>query len=970
MEFQFALILQETDSLGWILSSFELVKEDDRNFYQISEYLTPETNKKYLAPHEKKIVEILANCEESALYQRYNQDPKETATSRKLVHKKDEQKEFLFKIKERDRRLADKDKHFDNIIRPYVERNLAEAFLVAREHGVPIYNKVIGANFYPEDRISVYEGNPDVTFVFNNTPEGLERSVRVVVKNTELRLFKQSYVVLSNSPSVIKIGQTFYHFPNLEAVKLKTYFTIEKPKTSPSYLQQTFDGFVLNCVRNYKVSVKGFDVLDEYAEPKISASIIRNTKGAANIEFTFAYRSWKISNLHTARNFDVDYQWIGGKPRYTRLQRNFAFEQMFVADMEKIGLVEEDGLWRKAETTGGDDYFALLQWIQVHKKLLDTYNVEVFAESDQKVQNLQAKLEMEVVSDSIDWFDVHAVVTFGEYKIPFKKLRKNILNEDPVVQLPNNQIGIIPNEWFAKYKELFLFSTKNGNQEYFSVSTVHYKTIQRLPVTLTDALKTRLLHIETNGLKDNEFPSEIQATLRPYQVEGYRWLCFLNANNFGGCLADDMGLGKTLQTISLIQKVLNMQKEMGQHKPSLIVSPASIVYNWDNEFEKFTPNIKVFKYIGNERNREFSYFNDYDVILTTYGLLRNDIESFEKFPFYYIVLDESQMIKNPGSKIYSSVLKLNSDRKLLLTGTPIENTLIDLWTQLNFVNRDMLGSQKFFKDYFVKGIEHHDENIANQLRRIIKPFIFRREKQEVAKDLPALTEQVRYCKMSDVQSKLYETEKSKVRNMIFESIEHDTFQKTTINVLQALMRLRLLANHPQLVEGSHGSSGKFDEVLRMLPNIIHHHKVLIFSSFVRHLDLFKEHFKKEGLKFAYLIGSTSNREEVIRKFQEDEECKLFLISIKAGGVGLNLTQADYVFILDPWWNPSVENQAVSRAHRIGQKNNVTVYRFISENTIEEKIQTLQQRKTQLVSNFVPDEQTIPFSQEEISYLVE
>ncbi len=969
MEFQFALILQETDSLGWILSSFEIMKEEGRVFFQISEYLTPETNKKYLAPHEKKIVDLLANCEESALYQRYNSNPKEVATVKKLVHKKDELKEFLFKIKERDKRLPDKDKHFDNIIRPYVEKNLAEAFLLARKHNVPIYNKVVGANFYPEDKVDVCEKNPEVTFLFNKVPNGLERGVRVVIGSEELKLYKQPYVVLSNSPSVIKIGKTFYHFPNIDASKLQIYFSVEKPVTSQAYLQQMFDGFVLNCIRNYKVAVKGFELVDECIKPAISANVIRNTKGVANIEFVFTYKSWQFTDLFNAREFEVDYKWIGGNAHYTRLLRNKVFEQMFVADIIDAGLVEENGLWHLANVEG-DDYFALLQWIQTNKQLLETYKVEVFNESDQKIQNLQAKLEMEVHSDSIDWFDVHAVIIFGEYKIPFKKLRKNILNEDPVVQLPNNQIGIIPTEWFAKYKELFLFSSKNGSQDYFSVRSVHYKTIQRLPVKLSDALKTRLLHIETNGLKDNEVPAEINAQLRPYQVEGYRWLCFLNANNFGGCLADDMGLGKTLQTIALIQKVLNNQKEAGQHKPNLIVSPASIVYNWYNEFEKFAPSIKVFKYIGNERNREFSYFDNYDVILTTYGLLRNDISSFEKYQFYYIVLDESQMIKNPGSKIYSSVLKLQSDRKLLLTGTPIENTLIDLWTQLNFVNRDMLGSLKFFKDYFVKGIERQDENVATQLRRIIKPFIFRREKQEVANDLPPLTEQVRYCKMSEPQAKLYETEKSKVRNMIFESIEQETFQKATINVLQALMRLRLLANHPQLVQGTHGSSGKFDEVLRMLPNIIHHHKVLIFSSFVRHLDLFKEHFKKEGLKYAYLVGSTSNREEVIRKFQEDEDCKLFLISIKAGGVGLNLTQADYVFILDPWWNPAVENQAVSRAHRIGQTNNVTVYRFISENTIEEKIQKLQQRKTMLVSSFVPDEHTIPFSQEEISYLVE
>lgn len=958
MEFQFTLILQESVNLGWILSSFELKKEEGFEFYQTSEFLTPSTNKKYLAPHEKKIIDALAHCDETFLYDEF------------ATRKKDTRKNFFDKVKERDRKLPVRERFFDTTIRPYVEKYLAEAFLLAREHNVPIYNKVKGANYYPEDRIDICSENPDVTFIYNKIGSTLERQMRVLVSGSEVIFYGQRFVVLSNSPSAVLVGNTLYHFPDINGRIFEAFVKSEKVIVPNVDEKKTwFDTVIFNAIQNYSVQVTGMDLIDEQCKPQISASVVRDVRGLANIEFSWAYKNNVIKTLADPRKFFVEYEYLKGSHRYHRVLRDFALENMFVADLEAAGLVEDNGLWH-VEPFEADGYFSILQWIQNNKALFDTYAVEVFTESDQKIQNLQARLEMEVLSDSIDWFDVHAIVTFGEYKIPFKKLRKNILNEDPVVQLPNNQIGIIPTEWFAKYKELFLFSTKNGNPDFFSVKAVHYKTIQRLPVKLSDALKTRLVKIETNGLKDNEVPQEINATLRPYQIEGYRWLCFLHANNFGGCLADDMGLGKTLQTIALIQKVLNVQKGQGIHKPNLIVSPASIVYNWFNELEKFTPNIKVFKYIGNERNKSFDYFDEYDVILTTYGLLRNDIEFFSKYQFYYIVLDESQMIKNPGSKIYSSVLKLQSERKLLLTGTPIENTLMDLWTQLNFVNRDMLGSQKFFKEYFVKGIERHDENVASQLRRIIKPFIFRREKQEVAKDLPPLTEQVRYCKMSEPQGKLYETEKSKVRNMIFETIEHDTFQKSKINVLQALMRLRQIANHPALVEGCHGSSGKFEEVLRMLPNIIHHHKVLIFSSFVRHLDLFKDHFKKEGLKYSYLVGSTSNREEVIKNFQDDDDCKLFLISIKAGGVGLNLTQADYVFILDPWWNPAVENQAVSRAHRIGQTNNVTVYRFISENTIEEKIQKLQQKKNLLVSNFVPDEQSIPFSQEEISYLIE
>ncbi len=962
MEFQFALILQENTNLGWVLSSFELKKEDGYEFFQTSEYLTPSTNKKYLAKHEVDIIEALSHCDETYLFEKYKQEG--------IAHSKDTRKNFFEKIRERDRKYPDQKKIFNVTIRPYVEKYLAEAFLLAREHHIPIYNKVKGANFYPEDLIKICESDPEVTFIYNKVGDNLERKFRIVVDGKDVKLYRQRFVMLANSPSAVQIGNTFYHFKNINGRIFEKFIESEKVVV-PNVMDKItwFDNVILNAIRNYNVEVSGFELKDVKVVPTLSATIVRDVEGNAGVEFCAKYRNNELKDFADEREFFVEYKLEAGSPKYERILRDVEFEKKFIHDIESIGWTNQNGLWRPQEADG-DGYFSILSAVQKSKTLFDSYAMDVYDVSDQKIQNLQARLEMEVLSDSIDWFDVRAVVIFGDYKIPFKKLRKNILNEDPVVQLPNNQIGIIPTEWFAKYKDLFLFSTRNGNMDYFSVRTVHYKTIQRLPIKLSDAMKERLVHIETNGLKDNEVPKEINATLRPYQVEGYRWLCFLHANNFGGCLADDMGLGKTLQTIALLQKVQNVQKEQGMHKPSLIVSPASIVYNWYNEFEKFAPSIKVFKYIGNERNKSFDYFNDFDIILTTYGLLRNDIESFEKFPFYYIVLDESQMIKNPGSKIYSSVLKLTSDRKLLLTGTPIENTLTDLWTQLNFVNREMLGSLKFFKEYFVKGIERHDEAIASRLQKIVKPFIFRREKQEVAKDLPPLTEQIRYCKMSETQEKMYETEKSKVRNMIYESIENETFQKSTINVLQALMRLRQLANHPALVGANHGSSGKFDEVLRMLPNIIHHHKVLIFSSFVSHLDLFKEHFQKEGIKYAYLVGSTQKREEVIKDFQNDEDCKIFLISIKAGGVGLNLTQADYVFILDPWWNPAVENQAVSRAHRIGQTNNVTVYRFISENTIEEKIQKLQQRKSQLVANFIPDEQTIPFSQEEISYLVE
>ena len=948
METRFAVIIQKHRLIGWVLAPFEIIRGKDRDFFEPVEYLLPESNTKYTASHEKKIIANIAKYDEKQLFTKF------------AKRKKDAQKDFLEKIKS---------DYFAEEIRPFIEKHMFDCFKYIHENNVPIYLREGEANLYPEDLITISDSNPEVIFNFNKTNDGLEYGLQVIENEKPFKLLQKNFILLSNTPSLIVIEKKLYRFVNLDGKKLLPFFNKEHIIIPQKFEQQYFDTFVLNSIKNYKVTNIGFEITDVYEKPVISASIVRDIQNNAAIEFSFSYRKWKINDCNLTQEFAVEYSNIKNTPKYIRIHRNHEFEQTFVNTIISSNLYSESCLW-KVKEYNLDGYYDILQWIRENKTFIDSYSIEIFDESEKKIQNLQAQIDITVTSDSIDWFDVHIIVSFGEYKIPFKRLRKNILHEDPVVILPDNQIGIIPNEWFAKYKDIFLFSSKNSDPDVFSLKTLHYKTIQRLPVDFNDAIKTRFLHIDTNGIKDNEVPQEIQATLRPYQVEGYRWLCFLHANNFGGCLADDMGLGKTLQTITLLQRVINIQKEIGQRTTSLVVAPASIVHNWYNEFKKFAPGIKIFKYEGNDRNKDLKYFQKYNIVITTYGLLRNDIESFETFPFYYTVLDESQMIKNPDSKVYNAVIRLQSERRLVLTGTPIENTLIDLWAQLNFVNRDMLGSLSFFKEHFIKGTEKNNELIENQLKKIVKPFIFRREKQEVARDLPALTEQVRMCKMSDAQAKIYESEKSKVRNMIFESIEKDMFQKSTINVLQALMRLRQIANHPQIIEEFKADSGKFEEVVRLLQNLIHQHKVLIFSSFVKHLELFKEYFKNENIPFTILTGSTKNREQVIQTFQEDDACKVFLISIKAGGVGLNLTKADYVFILDPWWNPAVENQAISRAHRIGQKNNVNVYRFISENTIEEKIQRLQRKKTLLAKNYIYEENNIPFSQEEVSYLVE
>ncbi|HSH20247.1 MAG TPA: DEAD/DEAH box helicase, partial [Draconibacterium sp.] len=613
-----------------------------------------------------------------------------------------------------------------------------------------------------------------------------------------------------------------------------------------------------------------------------------------------------------------------------------------------------------------------------NKPQFDKNNIRITQEKFDKQyytgsQNLELKTR-----ETGDWFDIQAAVQFGEFSIPFIKLKRHILNDIREFVLPNGEIAILPEEWFARYKGLIPFAKISGDKLHFEKH--HFLLLKN---TLKDSLKSvaeRLKNMDVTESKELPVPASLKAKLRSYQTEGYYWMHQLYENEFGGCLADDMGLGKTLQTLALLLKLkrakqgvivkhplasdnqldlFDQLKEPTDFQPaSLIVLPTSLVHNWDNEIRKFTPSLKVFKYVGIQRKKSVDLekiIPYYDIILTTYGTVRNDIKMLSRMEFFYAILDESQFIKNPTSKTYKAIVQLKAKHRLVLTGTPIENSLSDLWSQMNFLNPGLLGSQAFFQKAFIGPIEKlADSRQQEQLQLIIRPFILRRKKNEVAKDLPPLTEQVIYCEMTGKQEKMYEEEKSVIRNAIMESIDKEGVQKSTIIVLQGLTKLRQLANHPSLLDkDSLENSGKFEQIMAMLENLIaEKHKVLIFSSFVSHLELVKNYIKTKNWKFSLLTGQTTKREKVIAEFQDDSENHIFLISLKAGGVGLNLTEAGYVFIIDPWWNPAAENQAVSRAHRIGQDKQVFVYRFITENSIEEKIQLLKERKTSLADKFI------------------
>jgi SNF2 family DNA or RNA helicase len=484
-------------------------------------------------------------------------------------------------------------------------------------------------------------------------------------------------------------------------------------------------------------------------------------------------------------------------------------------------------------------------------------------------------------------------------------------------------------------------------------------------------MSERLRNLQSfTGIKDYPVPENFTGTLRPYQKAGYNWLRFLNEFHLGGCLADDMGLGKTVQTLALLQS----EKEKGKAGTSLLIMPTSLIYNWEMEASKFTPELKILNYTGTLRNKEIERFSKYDVVLTSYGITRLDIELLQKFYFNYIILDESQVIKNPSSNIAKAVLELKSRYKLTLTGTPLENTTMDLWSQMTFINPGLLGTQTFFKNEFQQPIEkRQDESKIKKLNAIIRPFVLRRLKSQVATDLPEKVENVYYTNMTPEQEQRYEEAKSFYRHKILDQIDKEGINHTRMMILEGLTKLRQLSNHPKMIDARYaGSSGKLEDLTHMLENaLLEGHKVLVFSQFVKHLDIVKGMLKEYKIPFAYLDGSSNDRKEQVEKFNKDPMLKVFLISIKAGGLGLNLTEADYVFILDPWWNPAVEAQATDRAHRIGQKKKVFSYKFITRNTVEEKILTLQKHKLKLSENLIQNEESVikSLSREDIEMLL-
>ena len=552
------------------------------------------------------------------------------------------------------------------------------------------------------------------------------------------------------------------------------------------------------------------------------------------------------------------------------------------------------------------------------------------------------------IKSGIDWFELHGDVQFEGQLVSFPELLSALARGDSTIRLADGSLGILPEDWAKKFGLLAGLGVADEDHMRFAhnqVALLDALLAAQQNVERDEAFETWRNRFQTfDGVKSADEPKGFSGQLRGYQREGLGWLEFLQEFRLGGCLADDMGLGKTIQVLALL---MDKRKNKSAKRPSLIVVPKSLLFNWHQECSRFTPQLSVLEYTGLDREALRAQFETHDVVLTTYGTLRRDIMALKDVQFDYVVLDEAQTIKNSGSQVAKASRLLQANHRVALSGTPIENHLGDLWSIFEFLNPGMLGRSSIFKSY---ANDSEDDNTRNLLSSALRPFILRRTKAQVASELPDKLEQTIYCDMGTEQQRLYNELRDHYRSSLLGMVQKQGLGKSKMHVLEALLRLRQASCHPALLDKGDAGDGsaKLDVLVPHLQELLtENHKALVFSQFTSMLAIVRHHLDREGITYEYLDGQTRDRAERVERFQTDPDCPVFLISLKAGGLGLNLTAADYVFLLDPWWNPAVEAQAIDRAHRVGQTRHVFAYRLICRGTVEEKIAELQNQKRDL-----------------------
>lgn len=814
---------------------------------------------------------------------------------------------------------------------------------------------------------------------FSRQEHGIRYQLQLFDQQQQIRLHSTDTRVLSVEPGWIMHGKNVYALAEgSDGHKVIPFLTKEVIEIPDRLADNFISAFLIKTSRRADVKFTGFDVKNEPSERKAQLSVALDLDHAPLLQLNFSYDQFTLNETHDK---ELLAQVVRSEDRLqiVRYHRDLDWEAAQTNEALKLGLersrpswfIPGDGSDRRIET--------LITWISEHREALENAGFQIETRwNGNEYLAIQPEVITREMKEDADWFDLFAVVRIGSLGLPFIRFKKNILERNPFFRLPDGKVLVLPESWFIRYADLFEFSEDDTDS--IRLHRQHQGLLNGHPLLAGD-FNSRLAENQKKiytGENHKSFPVplSLQATLRAYQKKGFDWLCLMGENKLGACLADDMGLGKTLQVIALLQHVkenhairanslaLNGPRQIQLFEepaeircPSLVVMAPSLLHNWEKEIRNFAPDLRVKRHSGYRRTSLLSELTQADVVLTTYGVVRNDLEMLQQIEFQYVVLDESQLIKNMRSLSFQSVRKLKATNRIVLTGTPVENSLTDLWSQLTFLQPGLLGSFPYFKQEFVVPVEQNkDEQKLERLRKIIRPFILRRTKEEVAPELPVQTRIINYSNMEEEQRKVYEEQKSWYRNRILENVSREGIQKSQILILRGLTQLRKTAIHPVLDNPEYtGQSAKFRDVMSRLEELGHENrKVLVFSQFVKHLDLYRQEFDKLGTPYSWLTGEVpqQNRGGVISEFEKHPGHRVFLIQLRTGGSGLNLTQADCVFLLDPWWNPAAEEQAIARSHRIGQHQPVFVWRYITKDTIEEKIMKLQEKKSRLAGDII------------------
>lgn len=873
-------------------------------------------------------------------------------------------KKFSAKIKSA-KTIADlqKDSKIDFAIRQHLKINLDSFYTLIVQEQFPLSLNMGAEKDFYRSRVATDPLSFEPQIRFDKHADGITYTLALKENETTFLPLNSSIYILLDEPGWLIVDKKLGQLKELNAKKLSPFLKKESIEIPSKLVDDYFKNFIPQIAKKIDIEANGFEI--EHRDKIVSCTIqpvYDFFKNCYYLNLYFDYNGYLFDAGKTKKTHSfVDFS-VANEPKIIQFKRS-TDEILYTDKLLEIGLIKiKNELFGLNLDFENQDPYVNIQFVINRKEELQTlgFSIENLKLESREINTENYSISASKEETKEDWFDIKIIITIGTFTISFNEIIPNIKSKERLFLLPDGSYFLIPLEWLSKYSSLAkLGKTEDGNL-----------LLRKSNFTALDAIP----EIKNDIIHKAEYTSSdlLKATLRPYQIEGVKWLLGHFNSNLGACLADDMGLGKTLQTLAVLVAV---QEQLGfttkttnfdlfqnetviEREPlkALIVLPSSLVFNWYNEALKFTPHFSKMQYVGNDRKLLVSRLETTDLIFTSYNIVHRDISILEKYNFRYLILDESQYIKNKNSKIFKAITKINTAHKMALSGTPIENSLDDLWSQMQFVNPDILGSYAFFAENFKTPIEKKkDENSLSELKNLIQPYILRRTKEQVLKDLPELSEQVYYCDMDPEQEKLYEEEKSKARNFLLKT---DGSGADKISIINTLMKLRQLSNHPKMVDqDSEIDSGKYLAVTNYLETLVQERqKTIIFSSFVTNLSFYTNWCKENKIGFCEITGATPSgeRERQVNLFQEKEDPLLFFISLKAGGVGLNITKASYVLFLDPWWNPFAEKQGVGRAHRIGQLNKVNVVRFISKNTVEEKIIKLQENKKLLSDSLLEE----------------